>query len=170
MFIFLLTSCESFYEKKAILDNGLYMYYNEKNKTAIVSRFDIKSFDKESEIRIPDKYEDCEITTFGYVSKNPAVPRSSFIIAFTDPKHRCSKTYGTMTVIPYRVTIYFNQYIYQMYEIDCGDYWYIEGEDTCYKIECYFVIPENNATFYSKDGNVYRKYDDSLVYKRWTLE
>lgn len=170
MFIMMLASCDAFNEKCILLDNGLFIYYNEKEKTAIASSFDIPSLDTECEFIIPDKYNECVISTFGYVSNNSKHPRSSFNIKITDSKFVCKETYDSMTIKPYSVTINLNQYINKIYEIDCEGYWYIEGEDVCYKIECYFIIPENNETFYSDNGNVYYKSNDSLVYKRWSLE
>lgn len=169
LFVMCLVSCNIFDEKSVKLDNGLFLYYNEKSKTASVSHIDILTLQENYEVTIPEKFKECVIKELGYDHRNSKL-EDGLHISFHIENLMYTENNGNMTVNPFEIKIYLNKYISQIYDIKIDDYCYIEGEDVCYKIDCYFIIPENNETYYSNNGNIYRKDNDELVYKRWCLE
>ena len=83
-----------------------------------------------------------------------------------DKHHRDDDEYETFTF-----TIYIGKNIKKFHYVDPSYYlanWELtdDGEkiyDFVYKIECYFVVDEENETFYSKDGKVYYKVNNELL-------
>jgi len=172
-----LYSCSLFYGSSDTYEN-FDVYYNTHNNEAFVSGY---SWPDQSnhDITIPDTYQNSEtnetytVTAMGgffgrglpcpfyvdiipYISIGDSV--DDYMTPYTeeDESNYANITYYdfTLNIGPHIKTIFVDTFIYVLVQTD--------GSKDGYIYRFYVTVDQNNSTFYSQDGKVYRTKDSSL--------
>lgn len=155
-----LTSCNGywcyFYERG--IDSNPVIYYNDKTDEAFVAEYILDGNLENLEINIPEEYNDCIVNRLGGYY-GTGVP-TAFLIVLDGYVSTC-KPDSLEDVIELKIVINLTKNIIEIDE--CALDYYITNEEKTYKLSYCFNCPSDNKVFYTKDGQLYYKSDDSLV-------
>lgn len=154
-----LSSCSDwcgFYEKGT--DSNPVIYYNDKSHKAFVAQYILDEDLENTVINIPEEYKRCTVDSLGG-HYGTGVPTAFMIIL--DGYDSTCKPDNIEDVIELEIVINLTENIIEIDE--CALDYYITNEEKTYKLSYYFNCPSDNIVFYTKDGQLYYKSDDSLV-------
>lgn len=168
LFAVVLSSCKGEGYELHIQDEVEYSI-NQKKQDGYVGNQNWNCDLNNASLHIADEVENCKITSFGGYygigSKNPF--RISFIydnsdISFSSKENlpeECEK-------VEIQFQIYLNKYLERV--VFVGPFFeeyfvFNDSPNIAYFISYYFISPEENKTFFSKDGKLYYKATNDLV-------
>lgn len=153
-----LSSCSDwcgFYERGT---GNPVIYYNDKSDKAFVAEYILDGDLIDIEINIPEEYKSCTVDSLGgYYGTGVPTP---FMVIIAGYDFIC-KPESLDGVNEIKVVINLTKNIVEIEK--CALDYYITNEEKTYKLNYYFNCPSDNKIFYSKDGQLYYKSDDSLV-------
>ncbi len=165
--LILLSSCKGEGFELCIQDNVEYNINRKKKIGFIGQQYWDCDLDNAS-LHIADEVDGCKITSFGGYYGIGSKDYFAIYLAYLTPnisfpdKDELPKECETIE-IPF--TIYLNKYL--EYVQFCGQpkeyFIYNDSPNTAYYLSYYFICPEENATFYSNNGKLYYKSNDTLV-------
>lgn len=174
LFVVLVSSCKGEGFELYIQDNVEYMI-NPKKKIGFIGQQCWNCDLDNASLHIADEVEGCKITSFGgyygigalnyfAIHLDYSIPNISFFDKEGLPKE-CEKI-----EIPFR--IYMNKYLERVKLCGQIEEYFIfdDSPNTAYYITYYFICSEENATFYSNDGKLYYKSNDTLVKEFYDID
>ena len=179
--LFSLAGCSLFYDGERTEDGRMFIGYSKLYKQAFVGMIWYSAED--TEFVLPDEYNGIPVTTLGgYIGRGYPCP-FDFSMEFPEKFQQYreeQRAFGTTDPVfdetrdgweTFVFTIRLGRNIreikytepcaYYGIEIDNGDGTYTS--DILYMLVPYFIVPEENETFYAEDGKLYYKQSKELV-------
>ena len=157
---------------------GTYLFFGNYNPDgAAVSYYTWDGDPEKTDIVIPEKYGKQKIKCLGgYFGRGLPSPFFIDCSSYLGIKSDVDETVGSLTgsmdpsmiepgtkVVYTDFTIHLSKYIEKIYaRVDATEYT-VKGEKTAYCPRVSIICDEDNKTFYSKDGKLYYRQDDTLV-------
>lgn len=172
MAIFTLICCSLNYEEVYETDDGWLIAHNKLTGKCFVGECEWNGDRRSMEMTVPDEHRGVPVTQLGGYTGGPGRKGPLDFCVFLNDKFLKEKDEwsimeddGALTDNEYETltfTIHIGENL-QSIERILGPYYYLKGEDIVYRIDYYFIVSKKNETFYSKDGNLYYKEDDTPV-------
>ena len=176
--LFSLVGCSQLYSEAVTVD-GLDFYVNQSQNRCFVGSFTYDPSNPVTEIVIPDYYDGVPVTQIGgyygfgapvafmIVSASAVAPADEDSGYSTVLEEALDKydTSLTPSVVDINFTLHIGKNVEVIEEVYINDFWHVndDGSMICFhpilKISC----SEENETFYSKNGKLYFKENDTLV-------
>lgn len=144
---------------------------------AAVSHYKWEGDPEKTDIIIPEKYGRQKIKCLGgYFGRGLPSPFFIDCSSYLGIKSDVDETVGSLTtsmdpsmiepgtkVVYTDFTIHLSKYIEKIYARADATEYTVKGEKTAYCPRVSIICDEDNKTFYSKDGKLYYRQDDTLV-------
>lgn len=167
IFVFmLLCGCSSWYGEYIVIQDNITYYQSSVQKKCFVSTYKWDGTESTMTVDIPNEVDGYRVTQLGgYIGRG--VPMS-FYIDFSDLNYESSSSLPDnvqLSVLEFTINIGKN--IKRINRIaDNGNmYYYSPDTETYYQVAYTVNCSEENKYFYSKNGKLYNKKDDTLVNK-----
>ena len=157
---------------------GTYLFFGNYNPDgAAVSYYTWDGDPEKTDIVIPEKYGKQKIKCLGgYFGRGLPSPFFIDCSSYLGIKSDVDETVGSLTgsmdpsmiepgtkVVYTDFTIHLSKYIEKIYARADATVYTVRGEKTAYCPRVSIICDEDNTTFYSKDGKLYYRQDDTLV-------
>ena len=157
---------------------GTYLFFGKYNPDgAAVSYYTWDGDPEKTDIVIPEKYGRQKIKCLGgYFGRGLPSPFFIDCSSYLGIKSDVDETVGSLTgsmdpsmiepdtkVIYTDFTIHLSKYIEKIFARAFGTVYTVDGEKIAYCPRVSIICDEDNKTFYSKDGKLYYRQDDTLV-------
>lgn len=134
------------------------IYCNDVNDEAYVADYIWDGDLDNTVLNIPEEYDGYIITSLGGFHGSGA-PDAFLIWCEEYDIYQEDEVEGEAIEIEFEINL--NKNIKEIKKIDLFEYWI--KDDVIYHLTYYFNCPEDNEVFYSKDGKLYYKIDDTLA-------
>ena len=158
-----LTECSLMYGRKTLEEENLHFYTHNIFRTAFAGDFEWNSDSNYAVLTIPDTCEGYVITTLGgYVGSGGPCP---FLINLPDVEYVYSA--GALPenaqIEQYHLVINIGKNLKRVKFVVMDDYYYRTASGQFVQVLVTVNCSEDNLYFYSENGKLYRRLDDSLV-------
>lgn len=166
-FIILIVNTASWKDGKT---DNMYVYYNNFSRICVAGTYSWDGNTDDMTVIIPDKYENMKINSLGGYY-GTGVPVLFFVeipkklhptVTSVTESEECIG--GTEKAVTYNFTVKLGKNIKYL-ENFCYKEYYEDGDnDVVYIIEYNYECSEDNKWYYSKDGKLYNKSTDELMF------